>query len=110
MNDSLDHLLRTAIRARHLIRFHYKNHERIAEPHDYGIQNGTVRLFCYQVAGHSSGKLPGWRLVNVSEMQDCEMLETKFTGNRETPSGSHLHWDGLFLRARPPKNQPEKGD
>jgi WYL domain len=102
MNDAMDQLLREAIRTRRLIRFRYKDQERIAEPHDYGIQNGIVRLFCYQVAGYSSGRLPGWRLVNVSEMRDCKILEKKFAGNRETPSGTHHKWDEVFIRVAPP--------
>src|SRR5579884_285452 len=68
--SSLDTLIRKAIRNRRLIQFQYKNHERIAEPHDYGVQNGIVRLFCYQVGGRSTGRLPGWRMINVSKMQN----------------------------------------
>lgn len=102
---SLDQLLREAIGSRHLIRFRYKNQERIAEPHDYGIQNGVVRLFCYQVGGRSSGRLPGWRMFDVQGIRDCEPLEKKFTGNREIPSGTHHHWDEIFLRVDPPKTK-----
>jgi hypothetical protein len=102
MNASLDQLLLEAIRTRHLIRFRYKGQERIAEPHDYGIQNETVRLFCYQVGGHSSGRLPGWRMFDVLEMRECELLQREFAGNRETLSGSHLRWDKIFLRVGRP--------
>jgi hypothetical protein len=105
MNASLDQLLLEAIRIRHLIRFRYKGRERIAEPHDYGIQTETVRLFCYQVGGHSSGRLPGWRMFDVSGMRECELLEKGFAGNRETPSGSHLRWDKVFLRVGRPGTQ-----
>jgi hypothetical protein len=101
METSLDQLLRTAIRTRHLIRFQYKKQERIAEPHDYGIQNGIVRLFCYQVGGRSSGRLPGWRMINVSEICDCEIMEKQFAGNRVTPTGVHHHWDEVFIRVEP---------
>jgi WYL domain len=100
--ESLDRLLREAIRTKHLLRFQYKNQERIVEPHDYGIQNGVVRVFCYQVGGRSSGRLPGWRLVDVSEMQDCEILDRRFAGNREAPSGKHHKWDEVFIRVAPP--------
>ena len=103
-DPSLDQLLREAIRTKHLLRFKYKNQERIAEPHDYGVQNGIVRLFCYQVAGKSSGQLPGWRLLNVADMKDCEMLDKTFPGNRETSSGTHHHWDNVFLRVAPPQD------
>jgi hypothetical protein len=102
MNTSLDQLLLSAIRTRHLIRFQYKGQERIAEPHDYGIQNETVRLFCYQIGGRSSGPLPGWRMFDVSGIQNCELLKKEFAGNRETPTSTHLRWDKLFLRVGHP--------
>lgn len=105
IDESLDRALRKAIRTKHLIRFRYKNQERIAEPHDYGIQNGIFRLFCYQVGGRSGGRLPGWRLINVSEMQDCEILEETFTGNRETPSGKHHYWNEVFVRVGAPSQK-----
>jgi hypothetical protein len=101
VNEELDRTVREAIQKRRLIRFHYKGQERIAEPHDYGVQKGTVRLFCYQVAGRSSGKLPGWRMVNVSEMRDCKMLDKTFAGNREAPTGVHHYWNEVFARVRP---------
>jgi hypothetical protein len=97
----LDRLLHEAIRTNHLLRFRYKNQERIVEPHDYGIQNGIVRLFCYQVAGRSSSRLPGWRVVDVHKIQECEMLERRFAENRETPSGKHHKWDEIFIRGEP---------
>jgi len=51
VDQELDELIRSAIMQRNLLRFTYKGNERIAEPHDYGIQNGIVRVFCFQVAG-----------------------------------------------------------
>ena len=98
---SLDRLLRRAIKTRHLIKFLYKNQERVAEPHDYGRQNGIVRLFCYQVGGRSSGRLPGWRLINVAAMQDCKILEKEFRGKREIPTGVHHHWIEIFASVGP---------
>ncbi len=103
VDEEIDQLIRKAIIEKHLLRFTYKGQERIAEPHDYGIQNGIVRLFCYQVGGQSSSRLPGWRLVDVSEMQDCEKLERRFAGNREAPSGKHHRWDEVFIRVAPPE-------
>jgi hypothetical protein len=102
LDEQIDQLIRNAITEKHLLRFTYKGQERIAEPHDYGIQKGIVRLFCYQVGGQSSSRLPGWRLVDVSEMQHCEFLERHFAGNREAPSGKHHRWDEVFIRVAPP--------
>ena len=102
VEKGLDDLLRDASTEKHLLRFMYNGQERIAEPHDYGIQNGILRLFCYQVGGQSSSRLPGWRLVDGSEMRDCEMLKQRFAGNREAPSGKHHRWDEVFIRVAPP--------
>src|SRR5437016_3071189 len=43
-DQQLDKLLRNAITEKRLIRFTYDGKLRIAEPHDYGKQNGRVRL------------------------------------------------------------------
>jgi hypothetical protein len=44
---SLDAELRTAIADKRLIELRYKGAVRIAEPHDYGVQNGVERLLIY---------------------------------------------------------------
>ena len=98
----LDKLLRKAIGEKYLVRFRYKDQERIVEPHDYGVQKGIIRLFCYQIGGKSHNRLPGWRLVDVPAMQECELLQQHFAGNRETPSGKHHQWDEVFMRVAPP--------
>ena len=103
VNPELDSLLRRAIENMRLLRFSYKGNERIAEPHDYGIQNGIVRLLCWQVGGRSGGRIPGWRLIDVADMENCEMLNQHFGGNREVPSGKHHRWDKVFIRVKPPK-------
>jgi hypothetical protein len=108
VDAELNRTLLEAVRARHLLRFRYKDQDRIAEPHDYGVQKGIVRLFCYQVGGRSSKPLPGWRLVDVSEMQDCEIMEQRFAGNREAPSGRHHLWDEIFIRVGPPAKSKVK--
>jgi len=68
MDSDTDRLIRTAIAELRLIRFQLAGLLRIAEPHDYGIMNGTLRLFVFQVGGKSrSGRLPDWRLVTVAD-------------------------------------------
>jgi WYL domain-containing protein len=103
VDQKLDQLLRNAIQNKRLIRFVYKNNERIVEPHDYGIQNGIVRLFCWQVGGKSSSRIPGWRMIDVDGMQNCEMLDQYFAGNREIATGKHHRWDEVFIRVAPPE-------
>src|SRR5436305_11141114 len=96
-----DSLIWTAIEQMRMIRLIYHHRERIVEPHDHGILNGTVQLLGYQVAGSSSRRLPNWILMKVNEMGDLEMLEKTFAGGRPTAFGKHLHWDILFIRVKP---------
>ena len=95
-----DPLLWSAIEHRRIIRLLYHGKERIVEPHDHGILNGSVQLLGYQIAGSSSRPLPNWILMKAPEMDDLEMLEQTFPGGRPTSSGKHLRWDILFIRVR----------
>jgi hypothetical protein len=97
MKPDDDALIRFAITHRRLLRFSLHGRVRIAEPHDYGKMDGKERLLAYQVAGESSsGKLPGWRMVVLSEASRFEVLDRTFPGGRE--AGEHKKWDELFLR------------
>jgi predicted DNA-binding transcriptional regulator YafY len=96
----LDQLLRAAIRNKQLIRFQYQSKERVVEPHDYGIYNEVVRIFCWQVGGRSSGHIPGWRVFDVEGVQNCELLDKHFAGNRDV-QGKHHQWDEVFVRVEP---------
>ena len=89
----------TAIHEKRLLRFTYKDQLRVAEPQDYGIQNGTVNLFTYQVSGHSSSSpLPDWRKFTVQNISRLELLEQTFAGSRAVPAQRHQEWDVLFAR------------
>lgn len=97
MDAQTDRLIRTAIAQRRLIQFQLGGLLRIAEPHDYGIMNGTPRLFVFQVGGESrSGPIPDWRLVTLADASGFELLERTFSGSRPTPSGKHQRWDRLL--------------
>jgi hypothetical protein len=78
VDQEVDQMLRSAIASKQLVRFQYKDNERIVEPHDYGIQNGIVRSFCWQVGGRSGSRIPGWRMVDVDGMHDFEVLDKHF--------------------------------
>jgi hypothetical protein len=91
-------LILDAIHQKRLLGFSLDGKARVAEPHDYGIQNGKVRLLAFQVAGASSGPLPGWRWVEILRMSQPELLAQTFAGNRIAPSGNHHKWDILFAR------------
>jgi predicted DNA-binding transcriptional regulator YafY len=93
--------LYSAIENKRLIRFKYQGKERIVEPHDYGIQKGVARLLSWQVGGQSNGSLPDWRQFDVGKMQDFEVLDRRFPGNRGL-SGNHHQWEKIFIRVAPP--------
>ncbi|HZW81203.1 MAG TPA: WYL domain-containing protein [Candidatus Deferrimicrobiaceae bacterium] len=101
VDQELDQMLRSAITNKRLLQFKYKGHERIVEPHDYGIQNGTVRLLCWQIGGRSGSRIPGWRIVDIDGMHDFEVLDKHFAGNRDILSGKHHRWDEVFIRVGP---------
>lgn len=97
--QEIDQLLRSAISRRRLIRFWYDDRERISEPHDYGVQNGKVRLLTYQIGGASNtGRLPAWRWIDVEKVPAIEVLDRVFAGRRDAPSGQHHKWDVVFAR------------
>jgi hypothetical protein len=96
-----DPLLLEAIEHRRMIGLVYHDKERLVEPHDHGVLNGSLQLLGYQIAGSSSRRLPNWILMKVNEISNLEMLEKMFAGGRPTPSGKHLHWDILFIRVKP---------
>jgi hypothetical protein len=97
-----DALLRFAIEDRRFIRFTLHGHERVGEPHDYGVRDGKEQLLVYQVGGtSSSGKLPGWRMVVLAEATDFVLLEDRFAGGRGAASVNHKEWDRVFARVAP---------
>jgi len=77
-------LLWTAIENTRIIRFVYHGKDRIAEPHDHGILNGSVQLLSWQVAGRSTRRLPNWLLTKVDEMIDlvCRIRSFRADGPR----------------------------
>ena len=93
-----------AIEQTRMIRLIYHDKERILEPHDHGILNGSVQLLGYQVGGSSSRPLPNWLLMKTDEITDLELLDKTFPGGRPTPSGNHIKWDALFIRVKHPLN------
>jgi hypothetical protein len=102
----VDRILRVAIAERRLIRFSLDGHERIAEPHDYGIKNGAVHVLVYQVGGTSrSGGLPDWRWVRLARATGFELLDQHFAGGRDPENGRHAQWEQLFLRVEPAARQ-----
>src|SRR3984893_14830443 len=84
---NINPLIWAAIEQKRLLRFRYTNRERILEPHDYGIHNGVIKLFGYQVGGSSSQELPNWRWAEQDLISDLQLLDRTFPGERPTQSG-----------------------
>lgn len=97
----IDQPVRAAIAERRLLQLTYKGKSRIVEPHDYGVQGGKPRLFVYQlrVVGETeSAKTRGWRLLDVSGITKCEVLDQTFPGSRGQSHQEHLTWDVVYAR------------
>jgi hypothetical protein len=90
----MEKLTLEAIANKQLIEFYYHNLPRIAEPHIFGITNGTRQLLGYQMGGQSSnGRLPDWRRFDVNQLSRLAILAQTFPGRRPIPSGKHSSWD-----------------
>jgi hypothetical protein len=88
-----DQRLLAAINQKRLIGLSYNGVVRVAEPHDYGIQNGHPKLLAYQLE-----PLTDWRSFYIEKMSELRLLEKTFAGGRAAPSGRHQKWDVLFAR------------
>jgi hypothetical protein len=102
-SGSIDEQLRFAIARKQLIEFKYNGRTRIAEPHDFGVKNGTRKLLVYQLRAAGAAtrdRKPewGWRLLEVSEIEECSVLDQTFAGSRGRSSQHHMVWDELFIR------------
>ena len=65
--------------------FRYHGKDRLVEPHDHGILNGSVQLLSWQVDGGSSRPLPNWLLTMVNEITDLVLLDQTFPGDGPLP-------------------------
>jgi hypothetical protein len=93
--------LRFAIANRRLLGLEYNARLRVAEPHDFGAMNGTAKLLVYQllVDGVRAGdRTQGWRLLEVTKIGACKVLEQTFPGSRGDSHEQHMRWDAVFAR------------
>jgi hypothetical protein len=100
VQSACDVSLRFAIAHRRLIGFSYNSKWRVVEPHDYGLKNGTARLLVYQVRGESSTVVRGWKLLDLSKIEQLAVLDETFRGTRARPDQHHAAWDELYARVR----------
>lgn len=94
---STEDLIQSAIQNKKIIEFDYHEHHRIAEPHIYGILGGEEDILVFQTGGSSSsGGLPQWRRMHVSEISNLIIADQTFAGHRETPTGKHSSFDTIL--------------
>jgi len=95
----LDERIRCAILQKRLLEVRYKSAVRLAEPHDYGVIDGTERLLIFQLRGPGSGKgAVGWRLLDVIKIETCLVMDQTFAGSRGQPYRQHYQWETLYAR------------
>jgi hypothetical protein len=93
-----DQRIRRAIAEKRLLELRYKRAVRLAEPHDYGVIDGTARLLVFQLHGPDSGSgAVGWRLLDVIKIESCAVTMQTFAGSRKQ-SQRHYRWETLYAR------------
>lgn len=94
---SIEQTITDAISNKKIIEFDYHEHHRIAEPHIYGILGGKEDLLVYQTGGtSSSGGIPEWRRMHVSEISNLRVTDQTFAGRRETPTEKRSSFDTIL--------------
>jgi hypothetical protein len=99
--SSIDEQLRFAIANKRLIQVGYRGDLRIAEPHDYGLQHGAANLLIYQLRGSRrapGSRTRGWKMLNVSKIDTCLILDETFPGSRGQSGQHHFDWDVVYAR------------
>ena len=101
-DDDFGARIRFAIANRRLVEVRYSGSSRVAEPHDYGIQNGHERLLVFQLRGPARpGQAPiGWRLLDTSRIEALTVLDDTFGGSRGLSHHDHHQWDVLYARVK----------
>lgn len=95
----MDESIRRAIAEKRLLEIRYKRAVRLAEPHDYGVIDGTERLLIFQLHGPDSGKgAAGWRLLDVVKIESCAVTDQTFAGSRGQSHKQHYQWETLYAR------------
>jgi hypothetical protein len=109
---SLDAQLRFAINSKRLIQFRYHDALRVAEPHDYGVQKGVTRVLAFQLRGASSRTTSarGWKLLDVTKISGCIVLDETFAGSRGEAHQQHYVWDVLYARVGDSSATSEESD
>ena len=99
---SADARIRFAIANRRLVDVRYSGTTRIAEPHDYGVQNGRERLLVFQLRGPArpGHTAIGWRLLETSKIEALTVLDDTFKGSRGQAHSDHHEWEVVYARVK----------
>ena len=73
-----------AIRNMKLIEFYYNGGNRIIEPHCHGVTTaGNQGLRAYQVEGFSESGKMGWKMFDLANASNIQVLDETFSGPRD---------------------------
>ena len=86
----------SAISDKQCLSFSYDGHQRIVEPHAYGItKNGNEILRAYQVqGGHVSYHSKNWHIFSLSKIKYLALSGMNFSGARQ----GYKRGDGAMSR------------
>jgi hypothetical protein len=96
----------TAIKQLRTLEFYYHGGYRTVEPFALGvvIKKGDIdneSLACWQTEGFSDfHETTGWKLYRLSEMEDLEILQVKFTGERPNYDPDAIEMDKVICCVR----------
>ena len=75
----MDSKIINAIKSQNVITFDYEEQPRTVEPHCYGITTkGNEVIRAYQIDGYSSSGRMGWKLYDISKIEDLSVLDETF--------------------------------
>ena len=89
--DRIHELIISAIQQMRLVRLHYKGPERIVEPHDYGIKNGSAKLLASRRLQYKqTAKLA---LAGIEPDVRTGIAGSKLRGRSPHTIGKDRQWD-----------------
>ena len=110
--DKIRATICSAIRSRRIIEFYYHGGYRTVEPFCLGVvlSGGADNesLLCYQVGGFSElREVVGWKLYRASEMEDIEVSNEQFSGDRPGYDPNDMDMAVIRCYATPTKVAPK---
>lgn len=104
-----------AVRGRRPIEFYYHGGYRTVEPFCLGIvlegEADNESLLCFQTAGYSElREVVGWKLYRESEMENIQLLNEQFAGDRPGYDPENIAMALIFCRVLPVREAKEEAD